>query len=135
MMSERQEAIGTSDKPKEEPVPKKKVDVAKLLSIIPPASELKRRETRLREKRVRVRYGESLPPKTVRLPKQLAEMLGIKEGDLVEIVIAGRHKFMYSAQVVEEGSVNEVYCNPEELRERGVADNSIATVRKHGGGG
>lgn len=110
---------------------KKKIDVTKLLSIIPPASELKRKETKLKEKRIRVRYDESLPPNTIKLSKQLAQLLGINKNDLVEIVVAGRHKFAYNALIVDENGINEVYCNPEELKERGVADNSIATIRKY----
>ena len=130
-MSEKQNVSKASKKIEDKPVSKKKIDVAKLLSIIPPASELKRKEIKLKEKRIRVRYDESLPPNTIRLSKHLAQLLGINEGDLVEIVVAGRHKFTYNALVIDEGNVNEVHCNPEELKERGVADNSIATIRKH----
>ncbi len=110
----------------------RKIDISKLVSIIPPATELRKRETRIREKRIRVRWDENTPLGSVKIHKELAESLGIKEGNMVEIVVAGRHKFIYKAILVEEGEVNEVYCNPEELRERGVADKSIATVRKHG---
>jgi len=130
-MSEKQNVSKASKKIEDKPASKKKIDVAKLLSIIPPASELKRKEIKLKEKRIRVRYDESLPPNTIRLSKQLAQLLRINEGDLVEIVVAGRHKFIYNALVIDEGNVNEVHCNPEELKERGVADNSIATIRKH----
>ncbi len=130
-MSEGQNISKASENIGDKPASKKKIDVTKLLSIIPPASELKRKEIKLKEKRIRVRYDESLPPNTIKLSKQLAQLLGINEGDLVEIVVAGRHKFIYNALVIDEGNVNEVYCNPEELKERGVADNSIATIRKH----
>ena len=129
-MSEKQNVSKTSEKIENKPI-SRKIDVAKLLSIIPPASELKRKEIKLKEKRIRVRYDESLPPNAIRLSKQLAQLLGINEGELVEIVVAGRHKFMYNALVIDEDNVNEVHCNPEELKERGVADNSIATIRKH----
>ena len=112
---------------------KAKIDVTKLVSIIPPASELRRKEERIKEKRIRVRWDESLPQGIARISKELANMLGIKDGDTIEIVVAGRHKFLFKATIVEEGSINEVYCNPEELREKGVADKSIATVRKKTG--
>ncbi len=111
-------------------VVQKKTDIVKLLSIIPPASELKRKETRIREKRVRVKWDESIPLGQVRINKELAEMLGIKEGDDVEIVIAGRHKFVYKAVIIDEPNRNIVYTNPAEMREEGVADNSIATIRR-----
>lgn len=129
-MSEKQSVSKASEKTHDKPALKKRIDVTKLLSIIPPASELKRKEVKLKEKRIRVRYNESLPVNTVRLSKQLAQLLGINEGDQVEIVVAGRHKFVYNAIIIDEGNVNEVHCNPEELKERGVADNSIATVRR-----
>ena len=129
-MSEKQSVSKVSEKTHDKPALKKRIDVTKLLSIIPPASELKRKEVKLKEKRIRVRYNESLPVNTVRLSKQLAQLLGINEGDQVEIVVAGRHKFVYNAIIIDEGNVNEVHCNPEELKERGVADNSIATVRR-----
>ncbi len=109
----------------------RKIDVTRLVSIIPPASQLKRKEAKIKEKRIRVRYNESLPLGVVKISKKLAEMLNIKDGDLVDIVVAGRHKFVYKAVIEEGEGVNEVYCNPEELRERGVADNSIATIRRH----
>ena len=108
----------------------RKVDVTKLISIIPPATELRRKEVKIREKRVRIRWSDELPVGIVKIAKSLAENLGINEGDNVEIVVAGRHKFIYKAVIVDEGNMNEVYCNPEELRERGVADKSITTIRK-----
>ncbi len=125
----------TEGETKQQPVVGKKVDISKLVSIIPPASQLRRKEAKVREKRIRIRYDESTPQGCVKIPAKLAEILGINEGELVDIVVAGRHKFVYKAIVIEEDSINNVYCHPEELREKGVADNSIATVRKHSGGG
>ncbi len=109
----------------------KKVDIKKLVSIIPPASELRRKQKVLKEKRIRIRYDESLPEGSARVPKDLASMLGIKNGDIIEIVIAGKKKFLFKAEIIEETGTNTVYCYPEELRENGVADNSIATLRRH----
>ncbi len=128
MSKENKETTSKSTESKEKTG---KIDVTRLVSIIPPASQLKRREARIREKRIRIRYNESLPQGVVKISKKLAEMLNIKDGDLVDIVVAGRHKFVYKAMIEEGEGVNEVYCNPEELKERGVADNSIATIRRH----
>lgn len=111
--------------------PVKKVDIKKLVSIIPPASELKRKQKVLREKRIRIKYDETLAENTAKVPKDLAEALGIKEGDTIEIVVAGKKKFLFKAIIIDETGTNYVYCYPEELREKGVADNSIATLRKH----
>ncbi len=119
------------DKNTEEKSATKKTDISKLLSIIPPASELRKKETKIREKRVRVKWDESIPLGKIRINKELASMLGINEDDPVEIVIAGRHKFIYTAIIVDEPNRNIVYTNPAEMRERGVSDNSIATIRKH----
>lgn len=109
---------------------KPKIDIAKLVSIIPPASELRKKEEKVREKRIRIKWDETLPKGIAKLSKSLADLLGIKEGDFVEIVVAGRHRFLFKATIISEGNINEVYCNPEELKEKGVADNSIATLRK-----
>jgi bifunctional DNA-binding transcriptional regulator/antitoxin component of YhaV-PrlF toxin-antitoxin module len=125
-----EEEKGKSGEEKKEEVVKK-VDIKKLVSIIPPASELRRKQKVLREKRIRIKYDESLPEGSARVPKDLASMLGIKDGDMIEIVVAGRKKFLFKAEIIEETGTNIVYCYPEELRENGVADNSIATLRKH----
>jgi len=109
----------------------RKVDVSKLVSIIPPPSELKKREEKkIIEKRIRIRYDESLPEGVARLSKELASYLGINENDLIEIVVGGKRKFVFKTVIDEKVEANTVYCYPEELRERGVADYSIATVRK-----
>jgi len=109
----------------------KKIDIKKLVSIVPPASELRKREKILREKRIRIRFDESLPEGAAKVPKDLARMLGIKEGDKIEIVVAGRKKFVFTATLIDEEGANLVYVYPEDLREKGVSDNSIATLRKH----
>ncbi len=131
MSEEEKTKIQGEEKTGEKPGMEKKVDIKKLLSIIPPASELRKREKKLREKRIRIRFDEGLGEGAAKVPKDLAEMLGIKEGDRIEIVIAGRKKFIFTASIIDETGSNLVYVYPEELREKGVADNSIATLRKH----
>ncbi len=113
--------------------PKKKIDIKKLLSIIPPASELRKKEKKLREKRIRIKFDDTLGEGLAKVPKDLASMLNINEDDKIEIVIAGRKKFVFTAKIIDETGTNIVYVYPEELREKGVADNSIATLRKHMG--
>ncbi len=117
----------------EKQVEQPKIDIKKLVSIVPPASELRKKAKILKEKRIRIRFDESLPEASAKVPKDLAQMLGIKEGDVIEIVIAGRKKFVFKATIIDETGTNLVYVYPEELREKGVADNSIATLRKHSG--
>lgn len=114
----------------EEPIVKK-TDVSKILSIIPPASELFKKEKPLVEKRIRVRYDESLSEDAAKINKDLANALGVTEGDLIEVVVAGKKKFIYKPLITDDIDVETVFCNPVNLRKSGVADNSIATVRRH----
>lgn len=111
----------------------KKTDVSKLVSIIPPASELFKKEKILSEKRIRVKYDTSLPEDRIKIHKDLASMLGLKQDDNVELVIAGKKRFIYKAVLVDNIDQEVVFCNPSILVKNGVADNSIATVRKHTG--
>lgn len=114
----------------EEPGKEKKVDVSKLASIIPPASELFKKEKKLSEKRIRIRYDSSLSPDAAKVPSALAKLLDIKDNDPVEIVIAGRKKFRLQAVVFESQEENVVFVAPAEFEKSGVADNSIATIRR-----
>ena len=107
-----------------------KKDIKALVAVIPPADALKRRETKVREKRIRVRYKEGLNPENAMINTSTAKQLGI--GDKLEVVVAGRHKFVFNAVLSDEVPPNEVWCNPELLQDEGIADNTIATVRKAG---
>lgn len=128
MSSEKEKKTSESEN---KPETVKKIDVSKLVSIIPPPSELWREEKRLTEKRIRIKYEETLPENTVKISSNLAKMLDISKDDYAEIVVAGRKRFIYKV-IIEEGlDPNIIYCNPSELSVKGVADNSIATIRKH----
>ena len=120
---------------KEGEVKPKKIDVSKLVSIVPPPTELKREEKRFTEKRIRIRYDESLPEDQAKISKELARFLNIGENDLVEVVVAGKKKFVFKPIIVDDLDPNIAMCYPEKLRENGVADNSIATIRKYRGRG
>ncbi|MEB3817090.1 MAG: hypothetical protein LRS46_04035 [Desulfurococcales archaeon] len=108
-----------------------KVDIKVALSAIPPASALKARERRLSEKRIRLRYDPSLEREEAKINPQLARELGIT--DKLEVVVAGRHRFVFRAIIDEDVDYNRVHVNPELMEENGVADNSIATVRSYRG--
>jgi hypothetical protein len=110
-----------------------KVDISKLVAVIPPASEVlgKKKEAVLPEKRVRIRFERGLDKPIARIPSSIAQLLGVKSGDLVEVVVAGKKKAVFTAEVVESKPGEEViYVYPAELEKQGVADNSIATIRK-----
>jgi hypothetical protein len=124
---EEREAAGKSGEEGEVEVPKRKVDVKSALALIPPASQLLGREKRLRERRIRLRFHNELKEGIAKVNPQLLRELG--EGEYIEVVVAGRHKFRYKVEVDEQVPVNEVWVNGEKLPEYGVADNSIATIR------
>lgn len=126
LYSEKPEAERPSEEPKSE-----KTDISKLLAIVPPATEvLGRRQKPLVEKRIRVRFNRSLNKPVARIPATLASELGINNGDEVEVVVAGRKKVKLVAEITESSEVNVVEVYPAELERQGVADYSIATIRK-----
>lgn len=108
---------------------KQKPDLSKLLAIIPSAAELKGEKKILSEKRIKIRYDRSLSKPIAKVPVQVASELDIKPGDQVEIVVAGKKKVVLTADLYESKE-NIVIVYPAELEKQGVADNSIATIRK-----
>lgn len=115
----------------EKPEEKTGVDISKLLAIIPPASEvLKKEQKTLSEKRIRIKFDKTLVKPVAKISSVIAHELGIKNGDYVEIVVAGKKKTKLIAEVIDSPDVNVVVVYPEELEKQGVADNSIATIRK-----
>lgn len=117
--------------PEKEEVKLEKPDVAKLLSIIPPASALRQKQRKMREKRVRLKYDDTLEREQAKINPRLAKELGIT--DLLEITVAGRHRFALRAIIDESVDENRVHVNPDLMEENGIADNSIATVRPYRG--
>ncbi|MCE4613151.1 MAG: hypothetical protein F7C07_04900 [Desulfurococcales archaeon] len=111
--------------------PRPEGGISKLLEVIPSASALRARETRLSEKRIRLKYDETLEESQARISPSLARMLGIE--DKIEIVVAGRHRFLFRAIIDENVEENRVHVNPGLMEEHGIADNSIATVRPYKG--
>ncbi len=122
-----------ADQPTEEKeeIEKIKIPVSKVLASIPPASSLKAREKKIREKRTRLKYDYSLEREQAKINPRLAEELGITE--LLEITVAGRHRFVFKAIIDEGVEENRVHVNPDLMEEHGIADNSIATVRAYRG--
>lgn len=106
-----------------------KVDVAKMLSFIPPASAVYSRQVKYSEKRVKLVYDASLNQGTVRLSKKLASLLGIT--DEAEISVGGGRVRLRFKAVIDEGTEDDttVWVNPEDVRPRGVADGSTVVVR------
>lgn len=82
---------------------------------------------KVRERRLRVRRREEVPPGQARMNPRAMDYLGIK--DRVEIVIGGKKRLVFRALGLDSVPENEVWCNADELRSRGVADNTVAAVR------
>jgi len=86
-------------------------------------NEIKQKRMRLRH-RVEVERGKSfLNPETM-------SFLEVEDSQEIEIVVAKKKKFRSIVFSKSEVPLNEVWMNPDELQEKGIADNSIATVRK-----
>ncbi|UXD21444.1 hypothetical protein IPA_04335 [Ignicoccus pacificus DSM 13166] len=113
----------------EETQQKKKVDIKALAALVPPASALKQRASRAREKRIRLRWSD-VPPEKAKINTQLAQELGI--GDKLEIAVSGK-KFVFTAIKDEKVPLNEVHVNEELMKTHGISDNTIAAVRAHRG--
>jgi hypothetical protein len=113
----------------EEPQQKKKVDIKALAALVPPASALRQRSSKIREKRIRVRWSDVSPEKA-KINPQLAEELGI--GDRLEIAVSGK-KFVFNAIKDDKIPLNEVYTNEELMKTHGISDNTIAAVRAYRG--
>lgn len=80
-----------------------------------------------KERRLRLRRKEEIPEgKAYMNPSTMSE-LGIKQE--IEVVIAGKKKLYFASQPFDKVPPNEVWCNTDELKIQGIADNTIATVR------
>lgn len=120
-------------KPQELPLPSEedsqvKVDVKKLVAVVPPPAILFAKERKgIKEKRVRLLYDSSLNKDEAKISKALAKELNVKE--YIEITVAGRKKFRFKAIVVDANEPDVVYVSPETMKAHGIADKSICTIR------
>lgn len=105
-----------------------RISVKDTFKVIPPPSALRERRERQREKRVRVRRIENLGGERALVNPQLARELEISES--IEIVVAGRKSMVLEVAVDDKVPPNEIWADSELLRNAGIADNSIATVRR-----
>jgi hypothetical protein len=121
-----------SEESRREEIKESKIDISKLIAIIPPASEiLSKKKESVPEKRIRIRFDRSLNKPVAKVPNTIAQILSVKSGDVVEIVVTGKKKATFMAEVIEAKPGEEiVYVYPSDLEKQGVADNSIATIRK-----
>ena len=104
----------------------KKLDIKALVAVIPPASSLGKEKAK-RERRIRVRALPDVKEGFAKTNPSLAKELNITNA--LEIVVARKKKLKLSVIMDENVPINEVWCNLEQLKKEGIADNSIATVR------
>ncbi len=104
-----------------------KRDIKSLVAVVPPPQSLMDKQSKPKERRIRLKYSESVKPDELRVPKALADELGIK--DSVCVVVGGRRVAGFKPVVDEKLPPNEVLGNPEVMKSKGIADNSIVTVR------
>lgn len=106
----------------------KKRDIKALVAVIPPASQiLGRKEKKVREKRIRVRLKDHVKEGEMYISPRLASELGIK--DIAYLSVPGKKRMAFKVVLNDAVPYNEVWVNAEVMRERGVADNTLATVR------
>lgn len=109
-----------------------KVDIKKLIAVVPPPSVLFAKQKRVvKEKRIRILYDPSVGEEEAKISKTLAEELGISH--FLEVSVTGKKRFKFKAVVVDSIPNDVVLVNPEVMMNNGVANNSICTVRSAGG--
>ena len=80
------------------------------------------------EKRLRIRRRDDVDPGLAKINPETAKLLQID--DRLEVIVAGRKKLDLKATLFEQVPINEVWANSDEMRVQGLADNSIATIRR-----
>ena len=105
-----------------------KVDIKKLVSIVPPPSSLfSKQRSGVKERRLRLRYDLDAKEGEARISQILARELGIK--DYIEVTIAGKKRFKLKAVIIDSIDASYIGVNPEQMKHLGVSDNSICTIR------
>ena len=108
----------------------RKLDLQKLLAVVPDAKEYlgaREKKKEVHELRVRIRKKEGLGSNIV-VPRKIAQLLGIEDGCKVIISVKG-DKLEGIAKVVDE-NIDGIIGDADRMREYGIEDNSIVTIRK-----
>ena len=79
------------------------------------------------EKRLRIRRKPDVKEGWAKINTKTRDLLNLS-GEL-EVVVGGKRRFRFKILALEDIPPNEVWCNEEELRRHGIADNTIATCR------
>ncbi len=81
-----------------------------------------------KEKRLRIKLMSDVKEGKIIINEKLAQELELK-GD-VEIVVGGKKKLILNAVISIDVPPDQVYINPQDAKMSGIADNTIATIRK-----
>ncbi|MDT7886154.1 MAG: hypothetical protein RQ968_02120 [Thermoproteota archaeon] len=81
-----------------------------------------------KERRLRIKINESIKEGKLSINPTTAKELGII--DKVEIVIGGKKKLELEAILSSETPEDQVFINPDFAKSFGIANNTIATIRK-----
>ncbi len=107
----------------------RRLDVKKLVAVVPPPTALAaRRGGQPREKRIRLRYSQDVSPDQAKISSRLAKELGVT--DYIEMTVAGKKRFRFRAVIDDSVPYDYIFVNPDLMRQNGIADNSMCTVRR-----
>jgi anaerobic selenocysteine-containing dehydrogenase len=81
-----------------------------------------------KERRLRIKINENIKEGKLSINSKTAQELGIT--DKVEIVIGGKKKLELEAIISSETPEDQVFINPDFAKSFGIANNTIATIRK-----
>jgi len=80
------------------------------------------------EKRLRLRRKDDLDKGNSRLNATTAKFLQVS--GRIEVIVAGKKKLELNAVPLPDVPENEVWINTDEMKQLGLSDNSIATIRR-----
>jgi hypothetical protein len=80
------------------------------------------------EKRLRIRRIEGVDEGMAKMNSSMMKQLQIT--DKIEVVIAGKRKCILTVIADDKVPEREVWANPAQMASLGIADNSIATIRR-----
>jgi anaerobic selenocysteine-containing dehydrogenase len=81
-----------------------------------------------KERRLRIKISESVKEGKLSINPTTAQELGI--ADKVEIVVGGKKRLVLDAILSSETPSDQVFINPDFAKSFGIANNTIATIRK-----
>jgi len=128
----QQTAAQQEQAPPPEAEPKPKLIIPAFLK---PETFFKEERKERKERRIRVRRRKDVDEGKAKINPELAKELDIK--DKVEVVVVGggsrERRYVFTVVLDENVPKNEIWCNEDELKRLGVADNTMATVRAYRG--